>query len=112
MSRQCNHQPIGVWYKYQTLDWGVLRREEKAGTLGRKRRVGGNSGAHTRATCAVEGAQEGSFRNTQGIRASGKNPFAIHRRQFLTELRKRSVTHPGTEWTVTIVRHDQLWQFC
>lgn len=45
MSRQGNHQPIGVGYKHQTLDWGALGQEEKAGTLSGKERVGGNSGA-------------------------------------------------------------------
>lgn len=62
MSRQCNHQPIGVGYKYQTLDWGVLRREEKAGTLWET--SGWQQRGRTWATCAMEGAQEGSFRNT------------------------------------------------
>lgn len=45
----------------------------------------------------MEGAQEGSFPSTWSIQTSGENPFAIRRRQCLTELGKRSVTHPGTE---------------
>lgn len=71
MSRQCNHQPIGVGYKYQTLDWGALGREEKAGTLSGKRA----GGWQQRAACATEGAQEGSFQTPRASKRVGRTPL-------------------------------------
>lgn len=75
MSRQGNHQPIGVGYKHQTLDWGALGQEEKAGTLSGKRAGRWQQRGRTRAACATEGAQEGSFHTPRASKRVGRTPL-------------------------------------